>query len=360
VVADCYHPTLAFMLNWAQTLMQGAGAAGAAFIGADYLAPVVLPRSWVTPQASVALGCITMVLLLLLNYAGIKPGARTQNVLSGLKIVMILGLAVLALALAPHAPVLPPPPVELTAGRLAAALVPCFYAYGGYHMTMNLGADIKDARRRFPLAITAGMLTVVALYLLLDLAYHRSLGMAGLASAKLAAAALSRATFGPAGEVVISVAVFLSAAGFVNATILQMPRSYYAMAQDGVLPRAFLRVNPHTQVQEVGLLFFGATMLLPALALGSFERLLDYIVFTDMLTLTIVASTIFVLRSRRAGGDAFSMWGYPVLPALYIACLAAVAARVVVEQPNLALMGLILLATGWPLFALGKRLFAGP
>ena len=43
----------------------------------------------------------------------------------------------------------------------------------------------------------------------------------------------------PSGEVLISIAVFLSAAGFVNATIIQMPRSFYAMAQDGVLPRAF-------------------------------------------------------------------------------------------------------------------------
>ena len=57
VVADCYNPTLAFMLNWAQTLMQGAGAAGVAFIGADYLAPVLLPPQWHTPNTSLALAC---------------------------------------------------------------------------------------------------------------------------------------------------------------------------------------------------------------------------------------------------------------------------------------------------------------
>jgi APA family basic amino acid/polyamine antiporter len=73
VVADCYHPTLAFMLNWSQTLMQGAGAAGVAFIGADYLIPVVLPPQWRTREASLALACATMLLLLLLNYGGVKP-----------------------------------------------------------------------------------------------------------------------------------------------------------------------------------------------------------------------------------------------------------------------------------------------
>jgi APA family basic amino acid/polyamine antiporter len=184
------------------------------------------------------------------------------------------------------------------------------------------------------------------------------LGTAGIASAKLVAAALSRATFGAAGETVISIAVFLSAAGFVNATILQMPRSFYAMAQDGVLPRAFLRVNPASQVQEVGLLFFGATMLLPAFVLGSFEKLLNYVIFTDTLTIAAVASTLFVLRRRESGPVAFAMWGYPVLPIVYIASLLGVAARVFSLEPRLATTGLVVLLTGWPLFVLGRKLFA--
>src|SRR5580700_4077014 len=103
VVADCYHPTLAFMLNWSQTLMQGAGAAGVAFIGADYLIPVLLPPQWRTPHASLAFACATMLILLTLNYRGVKPGARVQNLLSVAKIAMIVGLALLALLLAPRA-----------------------------------------------------------------------------------------------------------------------------------------------------------------------------------------------------------------------------------------------------------------
>jgi APA family basic amino acid/polyamine antiporter len=359
VVADCYHPTLAFMLNWSQTLMQGAGAAGVAFIGADYLMPVLLPPQWRTPHASLVLACATMLILLVLNYRGVKPGARIQNLLSILKIAMIVGLAVLALLLAPRTRMMEPVSSAPSGLRLASALIPCFYAYGGYQLTMNLGADLKDARRRFPLAITAGMFTVVGLYLLLNFAYQRVLGIGGIADSKLVAAALSRATFGASGEVLISIAVFLSAAGFVNATIIQMPRSFYAMAQDGVLPRAFLRVNPDTQVQEVGLLFFGATMLLPAFVLGSFEKLLNYVMFTDTLTLAVVASTLFVLRRRRAGEGGFSMLGYPLLPAFYMVCLLGVAARVFTLEPRLALTGIVILLTGWPLFRLGHKLFGG-
>ena len=183
VVADCYHPTFAFMLNWAQALMQGASAAGVAFIGADYIAPIVLPVSLRTPQGTLGLACTTMVVLLLLNYRGIRSGARTQNLLSALKIAMMLGLAGVALWLAPHAEVAEPVPTTPWLPRFTSALVPCFYAYGGYQLTMNLGADLKDAKKRFPLAIAGGMFTVVALYLLLNLAYQRALGTAGVAAA---------------------------------------------------------------------------------------------------------------------------------------------------------------------------------
>jgi amino acid transporter len=143
-----------------------------------------------------------------------------------------------------------------------------------------------------------------------------------------------------------------------NAIILQMPRSYYAMAEDGVLPRAFLRINPRTQIQDAGLAFFAATMLVPAFMLGSFEKLLDYIIFTDTLTIAAVASTLFVLRHRRTGEGGYTMRGYPLLPALYIAGLLAVAARAFSVDPGIGLAGIAILLTGWPLFRLGRRAFA--
>jgi APA family basic amino acid/polyamine antiporter len=357
VVADCYHPTLAFMLNWSQTLMQGAGAAGVAFIGADYLMPVILPPPWQTSHAPLAIACGMMGVLLAMNYFGIRSSSRTQNLLSSLKIAMIVALALLALILAPHHAGTASGVIGSAGSRLSTALIPCLYAYGGYHLTMNLGADLKDAKQRFPRAITAGMVLVVSLYLLLNLAYQRVLGTPGIAESKLVAAVLARATFGANGATLVSIAVFLSAAGFVNATVMQMPRSFYAMAQDGVLPRSFLRVNPGTQVQETALLFFGATMLIPAFLLGSFDRLLSYVIFIDLLTLTIVASTLFVLRRRQSAAEGYSMPGYPVLPALYMLCLLGVAARVFSQEPILSLTGIAILMSGWPLFRAGYRLF---
>jgi APA family basic amino acid/polyamine antiporter len=359
VVAECYHPALAFMLNWCQTLMQGAGAAGVAFIGVDYLGPHILPPEWLGPQSSLIMALALMIVLLTLNFIGIRSGARTQNILSVLKIAMMIGLSVFALLMATRAapaavPIVAAAPLRPWSVRLLAALVPCFYAYGGYQLTMNLSADIKDSSRKLPIAIVSGMLAVVALYLLLNLAYQQVLGIDQLAIVKQVAAALARATFGRWGDVVISVAIFLSAAGFVNATILQMPRTFYAMSEDGVLPKMFRRVNPKTQVQEVGLIAFGLTMLVPAFFLNSFDKLVNYVIFTDNLTLAVVASTLFVLRRRGVASTGFVMPGYPWLPALYFVCLVAASMRVLVTEPMLALAGTGLFLTGLPLFLLGR------
>ncbi len=365
-VAECYHPLLAFMLNWSQALLQGAGAAGVAFIGAEYLDHVLLPLAARTPQATLATACLMMLVLLALNWLGIRTGSRAQNLLSLAKVVMIVGLALAGLAFAPGAPSAadaaratgPTLPAATTLAGFATAAVAVFYSYGGYQCAMNLGGDVRDPRRNLPRAVTGGVMVVVVLYLLINLAYERVLGLSGVAASPLVAAALARAAFGPSGELVVSLAIFLSAAGFVNATILQMPRSYYAMAQDGALPAAFLRVDGRTQVQRTGLLFFAATMLGPAFLLGSFDRLLNYVMFSDGLALATVASTLFVLRKRQPRHDGFRMPGYPLLPAAFVACLLAVSARILVSDAPIALAGLGILLAGAPLFVLARRLSA--
>lgn len=356
-VAEAYTPLAAFMLNWAQAVMQGAGAAGVAFIGAEYLAALIAAGPARTAPNVLPLALALMLALLSVNFLGIRTGSRTQNVLSLLKIVMIVGLALSPLLPGVAAPAAGDAPPAARAGLLAAA-VACFYTYGGYQMAMNLGGDVRDPRRNLPLAICGGMVVVTALYLAINAAYHAALGVAGIAGSRLVAAALARATLGASAEAVVSLLIFLSAAGFVNATILQMPRSYYAMAEDGALPPAFLRVNPRTQVQQAGLLFFALTMLGPALWLGSFEKLLSYVMFTDSLSLAVVASTLFVLRRRRIGEgqpDLFRIPLYPLLPAVFMACLLAVCAYVAVTETRLALAGVVVLLAGWPLFAVARR-----
>ncbi|HEX5042321.1 MAG TPA: APC family permease [Candidatus Polarisedimenticolaceae bacterium] len=356
VVADGYHPALGFMLNWSYVLMQGAGAAGVAFVGAEYLGRLVLPPDLRTPGNTLGLALALLVILLSANALGVRSGARTQNVLSVLKLAMIAGLVGVGWLLHPTA--VTTPGAGAPSGNLLAACVAVFYCYGGYQNALNLAADVRGARRSLPLGIVGGMLAVTAAYLTLNAAYHHVLGVPGIAGATLVAADLARACLGPTGEAVISIAIFLSAAGFVNATILQLPRSYLAMAGDGLLPAAFARINARTQVQGFGLAFVAATMLIPAFFLGSFETLLNYVMFTDSVGLVLVASTVFVLRRRGTGkdeGTPFRVPLYPVLPLLYLACLVAICVYVAVTRPGLAMAGTGVLLAGWPLYLLLRR-----
>jgi APA family basic amino acid/polyamine antiporter len=361
VVSESYNSTVAFMLNWANVIvLNGAGAALVAMIGAEYLTPILfhgVTPSRVQIQVTAA---VLMLILLAINYLGIKTGAWAQNVLSLLKIGMI-AVIVADSFLSTKAPVTTGSlPVERSWWlALGAAFISVFYAYGGYQNTINFGADVQNARRNVPRAIFFGILIVLACYLAINAAYVKTLGLPGVASAKLVAAETARATFGGIGWLVVSLTIFLSAMGFLNVTLMQIPRAYYAMAEDQTLPGVFQKVNPRTQTQEFGLAFLGGLILLSLFLLGTFENLVNYVMFLDTITVALVASTIFVLRrkARRTGEDytGFRVPLYPIVPAVFIVFQLTVSANVLLNKPREALYSALFFAAGLPVFLIMRR-----
>jgi APA family basic amino acid/polyamine antiporter len=168
---------------------------------------------------------------------------------------------------------------------------------------------------------------------------------------------LARVVFGGHGQTVISIAIFLSAMGFLNVTLMTIPRAYYAMAADGTIPKCFMQVNPDTQSQGFTLLFFGGIILLSIFLLGTFERLMNYVMLFDSINIALVASTVFVLRARRTGEaeGCYRAPLFPLLPALFILTLLMITVHVVLAQPGSVWVGLLFLAGGYPLFLLLRR-----
>ncbi|HVP91909.1 MAG TPA: amino acid permease [Terriglobales bacterium] len=361
VVAESYNSAVAFMLNWANVIvLNGAGAAAVALIGAEYLTPIVFPGTTPTRLQVQVTAAVLMFILLTINYLGIRMGAWAQNVLSLLKVGMI-AVIVAGAFVSTRAPVTTGAlPVERSWWlALGAAFISVFYAYGGYQNTINFGADVRNARRNVPRAIFFGILIVLACYLAINVAYVKTLGVPGVASAKLVAAETARATFGGAGWLVVSLAIFLSAMGFLNVTLMQIPRAYYAMAEDRTLPAAFQKVNPKTQAQEFGLVFLGALILLSLFLLGTFENIINYVMFLDTITVALVASTIFVLRrkARRSGEvyDGYRVPLYPAVPIVFIAFQLTVSVNVLINKPREALYSALFFAVGFPVFLLMRR-----
>lgn len=361
VVAENYGSGLAFMFNWANVvILNGAGAALVAIMGAEYLTPILFPGATPTTMTIEIAAAALVAVLLVINYLGIKTGAWAQNVLSLVKIVMI-GVLVAAAFLSKKAAA---GPAALPLDRpwvfaLGVAFIGVFYAYGGYQNMINFGGDVHDARRNVPRAVFFGILIVLACYLTINVAYVRTLGVPGIAGAKLVAAETAGVTLGKAGRLFFSLAIVLSAMGFLNVTLMQIPRVYYSMAEDRTLPRIFQKVNPRTQAQEFGLLFLGGIILASIFLLRKFENILNYVMFLDTITLATVSSTIFFLRRKaRRSGEVYTGHRvplYPVLPIVFIVTMLAVAGSVLVTQTREALYGTVFFAVGLPVFLLMRR-----
>jgi APA family basic amino acid/polyamine antiporter len=351
VVAESYHPSVAFMLNWTNvTIVNGAGGAAVAMIGAEYLIPIAFPESWRTQMVTQCTAAGLVLFLILINYLGIKTGAWAQNLMLGFVAFSFAGVR-------------PPEPAQSLTSEpfwvaLGIGLISVFYTYGGYQCTLNFGGDIKEPERNMPRAIFFGIAIIIALYLLINLAYFSVLGLQGIAGAKLVAAEVARVCFGQSAYFLVSIAIFLSALGFVNVTLMQVPRAYYAMAQDGALPSIFMRVNQKTQTQEFTLLFFGATIGISIFFLGTFERLVNYVMIFDTLNNALVASTIFVLRRRgitSPNGKSYQVPFYPFLPGFFVLFLLFITVNIVVTQPESLLVGAAILLAGYPVFLLLRR-----
>ncbi|TDB68023.1 APC family permease [Arundinibacter roseus] len=362
LISTAFHPLYAFMINWVLVLTYGAGMAGVALLGSEYINPL-LPDVLHNRRGIQSTAVITLLFFYCINLLGIRAGSRTQNLLSGSKIVMMLVLCFGVfhtgpIAEDPLAPLIPILPATSWFTAFGASLIAVFYTYGGYQQTLNFGADIKNPVQNTPKGIFIGMGLVLGLYLTINLAYYRTLGFEGLQNSSLIAADLARSLFGPWGEVFFSLAIFMSVLGFINATMLSVPRVYFAMADDKILPAFFKKINEKTQTQEYALTFLIVTAIGSLWWLDTFEKIVNYVMSIDSLALASAAATLFVFRPKKNTTDAhtgFKIWGYPWLPAFFVLFLLGIAVNVVLTDPEAALIGWLLFLGGAPLYWVLKR-----
>ncbi|MEM6345288.1 MAG: amino acid permease [Bacteroidota bacterium] len=356
-----YNPMLALMLNWALLLTMGGSFAMVSLIGSEYLLNSLAPAAYQATPYPQIIAALVILILAVLNWLGIKTGSRTQNILSGLKIVLIAVIVITAFSITPEnksqaiSTIVDKKPNALMA--FGTSLIAVFFSFGGYHQSINFGGDIQNPQKSLPRAIILGMSMIVGLYLLINWAYYEVLGFTGIQHSDLVAAEAMEVLLGPAGRTFASVTIFLSALGFLNATLMSTPRMYYAMAEDKVLPPIFGRVNAKTQVQEFGLLFYVFISLISLAVFQTFRNILEYVMFIDSLALALGAASIFVFRRRQEGHNraTFKTPLYPLIPAVYVLCLLLVCVNVGIGNPLMALVGVGLLAMGAPMYLLIKR-----
>lgn len=360
VFSFCFHPAFAFMINWILVLSNAMSVAAVLLIGAQYISPLIMP-AYLQNGAGIKLITITAVLILYaVNLTGVKTSAKTQNILTVFKISLILLIGIAVFKSHANVPVTAEDiEVPDIASSLGLSMVAIFFTYGGYQQTINFGGDVINARVNLPKAIFTGMLVVISLYLFINFAYVSVLGIKQLQSQPALAAALAGVIFGSAGYKVVSVMMFASVLAYVNVNIMANPRVYYAMAEDGILPRQFKKVNQRTQVQVFGLTFFVAAIVFVLVFIQSFQKILHYVMFFDTIGLSISALCIFILRAKFKNPDntanSYRIKWYPFIPLTFIICYWAVTLVIFIEHPFAALICVLSFLAGLIIYYITKR-----
>ncbi|MBM3184960.1 MAG: amino acid permease [Bacteroidetes bacterium] len=360
----CYNPVFAFMVNWITVISNAASTAAVAIMGSSYIAPILFPNfEEATATKIVTMGTIS--LLLLINLMGIKISAMLLNVLMIIKIGLIL-LLIGCLFLNYEIPNVPTHVSSLPANynplkAFVLCFIPVFFTFGGYQHTVNFGGDISNPSKTLPKAIFFGISVILILYLAVNYSYVNVLGFEHLATSKTLAADMIFIPFGKTASLMLSIVMFFAVMAYVNVSILSNPRIYYAMAEDRVLPNLFKRVNSKTQVQEFGVIFFCFIIFLTLFFMNSFQKILDYVMFFDSISLITAAGSIFILRRRAKKNQAdeksiFKLKFYPWIPILYISIYTLVNLSVFLSNKSAFGWGALLFISGFPLFFMLRKL----
>jgi basic amino acid/polyamine antiporter, APA family len=351
---DGWHPLVGFMYGWALLLLIESGAIA---LVAITFASYALRLAGRPDAASVPLAIAAIAALSVVNYFGVKPGSRVLNVLVVLK-VGALAVLIIAGALAPssagwwsEARTNPAPASALVA--FGAALVPILFAYGGWQNANYIAEEIDNPRRNLPLSLLVGTVTVIVIYVTVNVVYLRALGLEGLAATTTPASKAAAFMFGALGDRFVTAAIAISTFGFLDLAILAPTRVYYAMAADRVFLPALSRLHPTYQTPWIAILIQSTWSCVLALT-GRYEQLLNYVVFADWIFFGLTVATLLVFRkthplSARPPGT-FRAPGYPYVQIAFVAVAAAVVLSVVRADPSSAWRGALLLAAGIPVF----------
>jgi APA family basic amino acid/polyamine antiporter len=194
-----------------------------------------------------------------------------------------------------------------------------------------------------------GIAVVILLYLSINFAYYKILGLGGLQQTTTLAATMAGVIFGSIGSKVASILMFASVLAYINVNVMANPRVYYAMSEDGILPYIFRKVNPKTQVQEFGVSFFVLSILVILFFADSFRKMLDYVMFFDTIGLSLAALSIFILRKKTKqmdGTGIYTIKWFPWVPIIFILSYWFVTINIFVNNPFAAVICLGTFAIG--------------
>ncbi len=287
-----------------------------------------------------------------LNYLGIKKAGNFQLVSTALKAVLIVVVATLCF-LAPegtwsHFLTSLPHAVGGWNGFMLA-LIATLWAYDGWSDLTMVAGEVRRPERNIPIALIGGLLAVAALYMATNAAIQYVLPAQAIAASPLPAVTALRVVAGARGAGIVAAAMAVSILVALNGTVMSGARVPYAASLDGLFFRRFAQVHPHFRSPSTSLVAQGLVSTVLLLFLSQFQQLFNLTVFAEWLFYALAASTVFVYRRRLPDAPRpYRVWGYPVLPAIFVG--SAVVVLVASYAGNLrgSLIGTALILSGLP------------
>lgn len=318
-LSRAYGPHVGFLFAWARmAVIQTGSIALLAFIFGDYASRVL----YLGPHSSAIHAALAVVGLTALNAAGVRESKRVQNVLTTVEVLGLFLIAVVGLALvAPPAQSAASAPVGSSEGSFGTALVLVLLTYGGWSEAAYVSAEVRQPERNMLRTLLLSIGLITGLYLLVNLAFLRGLGLAGVAGSEAVAADLMGRAFGGLAPQMISLLIAVSALTSANTTIFTGARTGYALGRDFVslawLGHWNQRVNTptHALVAQAGWAL--ALIVLGAAARGGFETMVSYTAPVFWFFFVLAGLSVIVLRRKDPDSPRpFRVPGYPLTPLL--------------------------------------------
>ncbi|MFZ0311897.1 MAG: amino acid permease [Candidatus Korobacteraceae bacterium] len=293
-------------------------------------------------------------LITALNYIGIKRAGDFQVVFTLLKIVIIVAVAMLAFTASSGTWRNFATSFGGATGGFAgfmAALIAALWAYDGWNDLNMVSGEIRNPGRAIPIALIVGVAVVAALYMLTNAAVQYVLPAASIAASPRPLSDATAIAVGAWGAAIVSAGMAVSILVTMNGTIMSGARVPFAMARDGYFFKAMAEVQPRFHTPSVALIVQLALSVALLLFAGSFRQLFSLAIFAEWLFYMVAASTVFVLRWKEPdAARPYRTWGYPVVPAIFIAAAAVLLYYTFTENIRNSAWGVVVIAAGVPVY----------
>lgn len=361
-----YHPVLGFLSGWVSFFVGFSAPIAASAIGfTEYLTrafPGLLHPGIIGGASEAAVMKKLYAILIIaaftfLHTRGLETGARVQNALTGLKILLIVGLVVAGFAVGKgslgHFAAAAPFRFDFGGWKtLGLSLMWIMFAYSGWNASAYIGSEVKEPSRNLPRSLLLGTGVVMILYIALNLFYIYAIPPAQMEGVISVGGLAAGNLFGKSAETVLSVLISFALFSSLSAYLILGPRVYYSMARDGIFFKSIAYVDPKCSVPTRSIVLQGAIASVMVL-FGTFEQLLTYMGFS--LGIFPLVAVLGVFKLRRTGRSAVKLPGYPVASAVYILVGATILVLSFLERPAESLAAVATALAGIPVYYFFKR-----